>query len=181
MFINHSLQETIDRLSLLLVLDTYQYPFNKNDLVKFIIDNEILKYFEMHQLIQTMIDNQLIEEILVDNVTYYELTENGRISLAFFKDRIPNDLQSTIMDLISLIKKPVQIKHDISTYFEKIDEDNYEVFLELFENKKRIMKISLNVINRKQADQIIAKWEKESEFLYGDIIQLFTKETPNKS
>lgn len=181
MFINHSLQETIDRLSLLLVLDTYQYPFNKNDLVKFIIDNEILQYFEMHQLIHTLIDNQLIEEILIDNDTYYELTENGRISLAFFKDRIPNDLQSTIIDLISLIKKPAQIKHDISTYFEKIDEDNYEVFLELFENKKRIMKVSLTVINRKQADQIIAKWEKESEFLYGDIIQLFTKETPNKS
>ena len=68
----------------------------------------------------------------------------------------------------------------LQQFDKKIDEDNYEVFLELFENKKRIMKISLNVINRKQADQIIAKWEKESEFLYGDIIQLFTKETPNK-
>ena len=176
MFNNNPSQETIDRLSLLLVLDTYQHPFQKKELIEFIINNEIIKYFEMHQLLQSMIDNKLIDIKTIENELYYVITENGRISLTFFKDRIPYDLQSTIIDLISLIKKPSYIKHTISTYYEKLDIDNYEVFLELFENQKRIMKLSLTVISKKQALQLIDSWEKKSEFLYGDIIHLLTKE-----
>ncbi len=181
MLTHRSEQETVDRLSLLLVLDTYRYPFQKNNLINFIIENEILKYFEMHQLLSTLIESQLIEELPEEEGLYYQLTENGRVSLAFFKDRMPIDLQNTIIDLVSIIPVPNQYRNEVQTSFEQIDADNYEVHLELLENQKSLMSLSLNVISQQQAEQIINKWEKDTEYLYGDIIQLLIKETPNRS
>jgi hypothetical protein len=175
MFINNTEKETVDRLSLLFVLETYRYPFSKKSLIEFIMDNAILKYFEMHQLLYTLLENQLIEEVLVNPEIHYQLTEDGRISLAFFKDRMPLDLQNTIIDLVSIIPIPSIFKNEIHTSFIRHDDDDYEVQLELHENKKRIMALSFNVVNQQQVDQIISRWERDSEYLYGDIIALLTK------
>ncbi|MBN2259557.1 MAG: DUF4364 family protein [Clostridiales bacterium] len=175
MLINPTDKETVDRLALLLVLDTFKYPVQKNELVEFIIKNNIIQYFEMHELLISLIDSFLIHEIKKEKKVYYEITENGRVSLEFFKERVPYDLHNTIIDLVNIIRKPPKVQHEISTYFTKIDNQNFEVFLEMIENKKSIMKLAINVISEKQANQIIQKWEKDSEFLYGDILQLLTK------
>ena len=175
MFINTANKETIDRLAILLVLDTFKYPVQKKELVDFILKNNIIQYFEMHELTLSLIDNQLILETVIEKKIYYDITENGRVTLEFFRDRIPTDLQNTIEDLVSIIRKPSKSNHAVETNFTKLDSENYEVQLELFENKKSLMKLSINVISEKQAKQIIDKWEKDSEILYGDFIQLLTK------
>ncbi|MEA3422659.1 MAG: DUF4364 family protein [Bacillota bacterium] len=175
MFINPANKETIDRLAILLVLDTFNYPVQKKELVDFIIENNIIQYFEMHELTISLIDNQLILETTIEKKIYYDVTENGRVTLEFFRDRIPTDLQNTIADLVSIKRIPPKINHEVKTHFTKLDNENYEVYLELFENKKSLMKLAINVINKKQAEQIIDKWKNDSEFLYGDFIQLLTK------
>ncbi|MCD6435185.1 MAG: DUF4364 family protein, partial [Clostridiales bacterium] len=175
MFINPSNKETIDRLAILLVLDTFKYPIHKTELVDFILKNNIIKYFEMHELTISLIDNQLVLETTIDKKIYYTITENGRVTLEFFKDRIPIDLQNTIIDLVSITRKPSKVSHEVKTHYTKLDHENYEVYLELFENEKSLMKLSINVISENHAEQIIDKWERDSEFLYGDVIQLLTK------
>jgi len=175
MFINRSREETTDRLSILLVLYSFNYPISKDSLIEFVNDNHIINYFEIHELLFSLENNQLIQMHIEDSQEFYEITENGKITLEFFKDRVPVHLQNTITDLVFKIKKPDNIKQEIRSYYEKINEENYEVFLELLENKKTIMKLSINVVSKKQVHQLIDKWNKDSDFLYGDIINLLTK------
>lgn len=175
MFINNSSKETLDKLSILLTLNTFNYPVKKEELVNFIITNDILKYFETHELIISLIENDLIKEIIENNIIYYETTENGRVSIEFFKDRIPIDLQNTIVDLVKLIRKPVKIHQESTAHYEEINPTLFEVYLELIENNRSIMKITLNVPSEKNAKMIIENWNRNSEFYYGDIINVLTK------
>lgn len=175
MFINRSREETTDRLSILHILYSFNYPILKGSLIEFVNDNNIIHYFEIHELLLSLKNNQLIQMHIEDSKHFYEITENGKITLEFFKDRIPAYLQNNITYLVSKIKKPDDIKQEIRSYYEKINEENYEVFLELLENKKTIMKLSINVVSKKQVLQLIDKWNKDSDFLYGDIINLLTK------
>lgn len=180
MFSQPSEQETVDRLSLLLVLENYGHPLPKTDLTRFIIENEILKYFDMHQLLDNLVENQLIESVQAEDETAFQLTENGRVSLAFFRSRMPMDLQNTLTDLVSTLPAPERSSTAVVASHRQQADGNFEVTLELYEDRRRLMGLSLEVISVQQARLIEERWEKDADYLYGDILNLLIKEPPNR-
>ncbi|OPL08952.1 MAG: hypothetical protein AVO33_08565 [delta proteobacterium ML8_F1] len=161
--------DTSSRLSILLILDLYGVPIQKETLVDFIHHKKIIQTETLYTLLEDLEASQMLSQM--DGS--YALTETGRVSLAFFKDRIPLDLQYTLEDLVGRIKpKPGQT---VMTSLTPKASGDYGVNLTLLENEQSLLEITLTVPTRLHGEAITRRWKEHAEYLYGDIINLLTK------
>jgi hypothetical protein len=161
--------ETTGRLCILLILELYGAPLEKNLLLDFIHHKNIIKTDDLSRLLEDLEASHMLKQV----TDSFSLTETGRVSLAFFKDRIPLDLQYTLEDLVGRIKP--KIGQEALTSWSRSPGGDYEVTLTLIENDQVILSLTLNVPSLEHAQNMMRRWKEHSEYLYGDILGLLTK------
>lgn len=176
MFNNNTELELRDKLMILMLINDLKVPLTNEEITELVMDSGLINYISLQHYITELCELSMINRIPNENKYYYLITENGRVSLDFFKVRIPQHLQNKIDLIVKDYKKKLPVKTDIEADYKKIDEDNYEVSLNIYENNSSILNINVNVMSNKHAKLICAKWNDKASYLYGDIINILTQE-----
>jgi len=174
MFNNNSELQVKNKIIILQVLSTFGVPLTNNETTEFILENELINYFELQQYLSDLIEAKMIELNYSDNEERYYLTDNGKKTLHYFNNRLNQDLRRDINDKVESKKSRIIAKTNISADYFRLDNNEYLVELKVEENNATLMNLQLNIISNKHAKLICEKWEKEAQFLYGDILSLLT-------
>lgn len=159
-----------NKLIILYALNQFKTPLTKEQITQIILENIQMSYFDIHFLIDNLKEDEFIIELIEDDIEYYIISKKGSSALPLFENRIPIYIKE-IIDLFIIQNKDKILKQVLftSSYFKQGDED-FLVNLNIIENEVSLMNITVNVVNKKQAELISENWKSNGDKIYKDII-----------
>lgn len=176
MFTNNSNEEVKNKLIILQILEQFAIPLTNGQITEFVMENDLINYFTLQQFLDDLVESSMLEYSSSEGEYYYLLTETGRNSVEFFKDRLPQSLRRTINDKVVEKKKSIVINTNISADYHKLDDTEYLVELKITENALTLVDLKLTMASNKHAKKICENWKNNAQFIYGDIINLLVDE-----
>lgn len=169
---NDTLELAENKLLLLYIFCKFDKPISNSGITQIVLENNLINYFSLQQLLSELIENGLISDIKKNRQHMLSITPKGRDALEFFNNRIPEKKKEIINNYIkkniSGIKEAVKISAD---YEQNLDK--YTVVLNLEYDDKPIIELKLSVDSNEKAKNICRLWKKDPEAFYRKIIGLF--------
>ncbi|MCT4633984.1 MAG: DUF4364 family protein [Firmicutes bacterium] len=176
MFLNNTDQQVREKMMILYIIKTFEFPMTNSQLTDFILEIELMNYFNLQQFSTELVESKMLEYSESDDTYYYLITEQGISTLELFLDRLTKSEKEKIDQLVIEKKHTVLKATEVFSDYEKIGENDYLVTLKVVENMKVLFDLSINVVTNKQAKAICNNWKKNAKFMYGDIINLLIKD-----
>lgn len=162
---------TLYKLIILFMLERVDFPLTTNQISEFILEKEYTNYFTIQQALNELLDSGLIRKDAMRGTTYYRNTQEGKSTLSYFKDRIP---QAIVDDIVSYLKeKQYQLKNEVSVladYYRTTSQD-YEVCCQVKEGDSELIRLTLTVPDETSASSICNNWEKKSSSIYAYLME----------
>ena len=172
MFSNNSKEEAQSKLLLLYIFDKFEVAITNNQITDFIMESELLNYFVLQQFLSELVDTSLLEYSNNEEHYYYLITEKGKDTLNYFKDRLSKKLLSKIDQSIDNKRKVLLKETQISANYKKKSKNDYLVELKVVENDITLIDLKLDVVSNKHAKVICDNWKNKAQDIYGEIIKL---------
>ncbi len=172
MFGNNSKEEVENKLVLLYVFDKFDIPVTNTQLTEFVMENDLLNYFLLQQFLSELVEAALVEYTDNQDQNYYLITEKGKSTLKYFKDRLIIDLTEIIDSAVEKKKRMLLKDTQISATYIKKSKNDYIVELKVLESNITLIDLKLDVVSNKQAKEICDKWKNKAPYIYGEIIKL---------
>lgn len=172
MFRNNSKEEVENKLVLLYVFDKFEIPITNTQITEFVMENDLLNYFLLQQFLSELVEASLLEYTNNEDQYYYLITEKGKSTLKYFKDRLITDLTDIIDSSVEKKKKTLLKDTQVSATYSKKSKNDYIVELKVLENDITLIDLKLDVVSNKQAKEICDNWKNKAQYIYGEIINL---------
>ncbi len=170
------------KLIVLYMLDTIETPLSNSQISGFILSRNIATYFTIQQTINELLENRLIENEKVLHKTLFNITDNGKNTLTYYKNIIPDDVIETINAFIK--ENKLEIKQQLSVianYEPTSDKKSFNVECLIKEKEKNIFRLAIQAPDRDMAEKICDNWQKNHEMLYTHIMMELLKNCKNIS
>ncbi len=176
MFSNNTQEEVRKKITILHILSEFNLPLTNDQATEFILEHNLLNYFELQQYLSDLVKGQMIEVSESDDDKYFVLSEKGRDALSFFDDRLDQAQRQHLNDLIETKKKRFVVHTRIFADYQRLDDDDFLVHLRVNENDTDLIDLKLTVVSNEHAKLICRNWKNNAQFLYGDILGLLVSE-----
>lgn len=101
------------KLIIMHMLNKVDFPLTNSQITNFFTENDYTNYFVVQQCLNELIEAGYIFSDENRNTTYYHLTAEGRESLGFFENNIPNHMVDEV-DMF-LINNKYELRKEIGT------------------------------------------------------------------
>ncbi len=166
-----------NKLLLLYLIDKMEVPLTQSKISQFALEENYINYFSLQQFLADMVEVGYLEKSIVDNTTYYSVTDQGVVALDYFKKRIPANVRNKINKYVEINKKSVKRDYEvIANYFYEQNNNEYTVKCGIYEDETTLLELILSVVSRDEAKLICKNWRKNVNDLYGDILKKLTGE-----
>lgn len=165
-----------NKLILLYAFNQCKAPLTKDQISQIIIENIQISYFDIHFLLDSLMDDGFLVQGSSRNNHVYSISEKGRESLNLFIDRIPSYIRE-MLDMY-VCKNKDNVLKDVrcdASYHLRGDGD-FAVQMSLVENDVVLMDISIHVPNVTQAKHLCQNWKSGSSRIYSEIIQALVRD-----
>lgn len=176
MFNNNTDTEVREKLTLLMLIHALEKPLTNEAITAIVLDAGLTDFISMQHYLTQLCELMMLEQLANEDKSYYLLTENGRVALDFFKARIPVHVQDKITKIANTFKAQLPVETQIDGNYTKVNEGEYKVTLDISENHKSMMSLSINVMSDKHAQQICKHWKSHATHSFGDILSILTKD-----
>ena len=105
--------ETLYKLIIMHMLNKVDFPLTNTQIAQFFLENEYTTYFSVQRSINELIENGFVFLNVNRNTSYYHLTSEGRESLKFFENKIPNQIVDDV-DMF-LIENKYELRNEAGT------------------------------------------------------------------
>jgi len=162
------------KIFLLFLLDNIRYPIDYTTLTKIISDNVDEVTFDYEASLRELADAEHLLFDEIDGTRYYMISESGRLIAAELYDRLdPAFRESSIKSAakyISLSRSNASITSKIIELADK----RFEVTVGAKDSSGKLFSLSLTVSSHKQAEGIVANFEKNPDNIYRGILFCMT-------
>ncbi len=166
---------TQDKLVILYIINKLSKSITNLQMVDLILDTTGIDYFSLQQLLLNLEDQKLITSNSQDGAKYYRITDEGKNSLNFLQNMIPNFMLKRINSKIQSIQKKIEQKTVVFADYTPENENTYIVKCKISENDLPLLELTINVPDKEQAVYICNKWYENPSKIYGDIAMMFSK------
>ncbi len=157
---------TLYKLIVLYLLNKANFPMTNSQIGNFILEKEYTDFLTLQQVLSELVESKLILSKTVGHRTLLSLTEDGKNTLSYFKNRIPNAI---ITDLHSFLSEnSIQLKNEVSVLsnYYKTTSDGYEVELIAKEKDQTLINLKLSIPTEALAISICENWTTKNESIY---------------
>lgn len=161
---------TLYKLIVLYMLDKVDFPLTTSQISEFILEQGYTNYFKLQETLSEMIDSDLILAESSRNRTLYHLTENGKETIHFFRNKISPAIQQDIDHFLK--EKEYDLKEEVSVksdYYLNTNHE-YEVRCRIVENGFSLIDLKLTVPTETEAETIAKNWAKQSQEVYASLL-----------
>ncbi|MBP3460165.1 MAG: DUF4364 family protein [Lachnospiraceae bacterium] len=157
---------TLYKLIVLYMLDRVTFPLTRAQIDAFILEKEYTNYLTLQQAIGELHDIHLISSKTVHNRTQLMLTEEGRSTLDFFRNNIPEPIKKEIN--VYLKENSIALRNEVSVtgQYYRTTGGSYQTLLSAMERGEALMELKLTVPDEKTAASICDHWQKKNEDIY---------------
>lgn len=163
-----------DKLKLLYILKYINMPLTNIEITNFILDNDILDYFTLQQLLGDLCDSKFIVLNSKNGNEYYSISEAGTAALDMFGEKLPEYFIKQVEKNFFNLKMEIKKHRELLGHYYKRKEDEYIVSLQVMENESIIFSLSINVPDEDLAKHICKKWDSNPEEIFSSIIKTLT-------
>lgn len=165
---------TLYKLMVLYMLNKVNFPLNYSQISDFMLDN-YTSYFSLQNVMNDLRESGFIMEERLRNVTRYQISTEGRDTLALLSDQIPQPIQEDICNY--LIRNKCELKNEAnttSTYFKATSKD-FMVQCQVMEAGKPLIELQLSVPDEDTANEMCTNWKEASNEIYEFIYKKLLK------
>ena len=171
MFEKSSEELASNKLYILYILNRIEIPLTNAQITEIFMKNDILDYFSHQQYILQLKESRLIESSAEKGIEYYSLTQNGSLALEYFNNRIDENAKASLDSYIAQNKEDILRDREVKADFKKDKYGEFDVILQILDNKIPYMKIELKVPTNNTAKIICENWKKAASEKYSSIIE----------
>ena len=158
------------KIFLLFLLDNIRYPIDRTTVMSIIEENTDDISLDYDQCLGELTDSGHLLFDEIDSEKYYMISDKGRSVAADLYDELDREfrersLRSAIKH-ISLSKSGASIK----AYIEETESKRFRVTLEAYDKYGDVMKTSLTVNSRSEAEQIKNNYEQKPDGVYRGVL-----------
>lgn len=163
------------KLKVLFILNTLNLPVTNMDLTRFILENNYMDYFTLQEIILELQKDGFVDSGQTEGKESYTITTIGQETVEMFSARVPNSFKLEITDLLKTLQKEVKRNKDLFAHYYQRKDKDFTIILQAIEESVTIFNLSLNVPTEKLAKDIVAKWKKNPDKIYSEIINILMR------
>ena len=162
---------TLYKLIVLYMLDRVSFPLTRAQIDAFILDKEYTNYLTLQQAIGELCDIHMIFTKTIHNRTQLMLTEEGRSTLNFFRNNIPEAIKEEIDAYLK--ENALELRNEVSVtgQYYKTTGGSYQTVLAASERGEALIELKLTVPDEKTASAICDHWQKKNEDIYALLVR----------
>jgi len=157
---------TLYKLMILSMLEQSTAPLTNTILSDFFLGKEYTTYFTLQEALHELDESQFIQQESTHNNIQYTITPAGRESLHFFENKINAEIQADIRQYIRDNKIPIASATTAVADYYTTPEQKFAVHCQLREKGIPQLDLTLNVMNKAQAEVICDNWKKQADEIY---------------
>lgn len=157
---------TLYKLIILYMLNKVDFPLTTAQISEFILDKGYTTFFKLQSTLSEMIESDLIVSETNHNRTLYHLTENGKETIHFFKNKISPAIQKDIDDFLKEKEYDLKEEASVKTEYYLNTNHEYEVRCRIVENGFSLIDLKLTVPTETEAETIANNWTRKNQEIY---------------
>ncbi len=166
---------TLYKLMILSMLDQSEAPLTNTLLSDFFLGKEYTTYFTLQEALHELDEDQFIRQEASHNNVQYSITPAGQESLHFFENKINSEIQADMKQYIAENQIPIAASASAVADYYMTPEKKYAVHCQLREKGIPQLDLTLNVMNKAQAEVICANWKNQTDDIYMMLIDHLLK------
>ncbi len=174
MFDNTPQQLAEKKLVLLYILKKLDSSVVLSTFTDFILENEIINYFEFQQLLDELSNTGFVK-ISKETTPEIQITSEGTNSLNYLINLVTKQQSIYIDNLLDNQKRKLLMKVEYKSVYSKADKNCFKISLLKIENEIVIFSLEMNVNNKKDAIKLCVNWENNPARLHSSIYNLLVK------
>jgi len=157
---------TLYKLIVLYMLNLVTFPMTAAQVSDFILGREYTNFITLQQVINELTDAKLITSETIRNRTHLSITEEGRQTLLFFRNRIGKAIRQDINTYLR--ENEYAIRNEVSVLgdYYKSTSGEYEAHLVAKDRGIKLVDITLSVPDEGTAAAICDNWQKKNQEIY---------------
>lgn len=165
---------TIYKLTILNMLNKVDFPLTNTQISNFFLDRDYTNYFRIQQGISDLLDAKLIAAETTRSNTQYRITNAGKETLEFFRDKITDSIEADLNSYFEANRMQMKKENSILADY-KASSRGYAVRCQLRSANRTILDLTLIVKKEEQAEAICNNWKKQNEDVYAYLMDILLK------
>ena len=163
------------KLIVLYMLDHVDFPLTNTQISNFVLDKDYTTYFTIQQVMSELISAGLIRTESTHNNTHYYITPAGQETLSYFPDKISVAIKTDVLSYFA--ENRMELKQEISVIADNYKTTNQEFAArcQIKEKDQSLIDLTITVKTKEQAEAVCSNWQKQSEDVYGYLMDLLMK------
>lgn len=162
---------TLYKLIVLYMLDRVSFPLTRAQIEGFILEKEYTNYLTLQQAIGELCEIRLVSAKAVHNRTQLMLTEEGRSTLTFFCNNIPEPIKEEIDSYLKENSMELRNESAVTGQYFKNAGGSYQAVLAAAERGETLIELKLAVPDEKTASALCDHWQRRNEAVYAAIMK----------
>lgn len=165
---------TLYKLIVLYMLNRVNFPLTSAQISDFILGREYTNFITLQQVFGELTDAGMVSSQSIRNRTHLSITEEGRETLDFFRNRISTAIKEEIDSYFR--EQELTLRNEVSVLgnYYKSTSGEYEACLVVKERNVDLMTLTLSVPTEDLATAICDSWQKKNQEIYQYLMrQLF--------
>lgn len=157
---------TLYKLIVLYMLNRVTFPLTTAQVSDFILDKEYTNFLTLQQVLNELTDAGMISTRSIRNRTHLGITEDGKETLEFFRNRISDAIKNDIDTYFR--EHEITLRNEVSVLgdYYKSTSGEYEAHLVAKDRGIRLVDITLSVPSEKMAAAICDNWQNKNQEIY---------------
>lgn len=157
---NETLAE--NKVLILYLMSIIQKPITNDGLYRLVLSIQDMNYFYFQQFLVDLLENKYIVSFDKEGVEVYEITDNGKNTLALTLDMLPGIVKLKVDKTVKGELIEIQNESAVRAEFIPLSENQFIVKCKIIENNVKIFEIETLASSREQAIRIVKNWEQNA-------------------
>ena len=136
---------TLYKLIILFMLDKVDFPLTTSQISEFILEKEYTNYFTIQQALNELTDSHLVRADTMRGTTYYQNTDEGKNTVTYFGDRIPQAIVDDIMSYLDQNRYTLKNEVSILADYYRATSQDFAVRCQVKEGEVNLIDLTLTV------------------------------------
>ena len=157
---------TLYKLIVLYMLNRVNFPMTKSQVGDFILEKEYTNFLTLQQVISELIDSNLIHAETIRNRTHLSITEEGKSTLTFFRNRINPSVKNDIDTFFREHKMDLRNEISVVADYYKSTSGEFEAHLIVKDKGIDLINLTMSVPTEEMASAICDNWNQKNQEIY---------------
>lgn len=163
----------LNKISLLYLIEKMGIPMTKNQIEEFALGEGLMNLLTVTRYLSELAESGYLDLTQENNLSRYSITDEGLLSLELFQKELSQVTKNKVLRFVTENGKKMKQDFQITAnYFYEHKYDEYTVKCTLYDDDKRLMEITVSVVNKEQAVSICNNWKNNVSTLYGQALDL---------